>query len=203
MDTHTRKGSPPHFFIGWIKLSSGCAELRKRGNQSEKRVPSENHNIFFPFRGPAGGKSGLCEAWPKIRSPIGYAQERDQCQGAGFLSVTGIPLLQTSRDPLFSRSYQNVLTWSLKLLFPVCVPFRWSSSLWAQHPETGPQLPTLSSLSTAAWGSLLGSHCWLSSPFLTLNAAEMIHLMNTAPSRNTSLVNGLSPKSHFKHLKSL
>ena len=105
MDTHTRKGSPPHFFIGWIKLSSGCAELRKRGNQSEKRVPSENHNIFFPFRGPAGGKSGLCEAWPKIRSPIGYAQERDQCQGAGFLSVTGIPLLQTSRAPLFNLSY--------------------------------------------------------------------------------------------------
>lgn len=178
--------------------------LRKRGNQSKTWVPSENHNIFFWFRGPAGGKLQLCEAWPKIRNPIGYAQERDKCpQGAGFLSVTRIPLLQTSRDPLFSRSYQNVLTSSLKLFFPVCVPFPWSSSLRAQHPETGPQLPTLSSLSTVAWGSFLGSRCWLSFPLFPLKAAEIIHLMSMAPLRNTSLVNGLSHKSHSKHLKSL
>ena len=203
MDTHDRRlPSLLHWMnqiTKWMRWSE-----EKREPEEKKRVPSENLNIFSPFRGPAGGNLGLCEAWPKIRSPVGYAQERDQCPlGAGFLSVTVIPLLQTSRAPLIRLSYQNVLTSSLKPFFPVCVPFPWSNSLWAQHPETGPQLPTLSSLSTAAWGSLLGSHCWLSSPLLPLNVAEMIHLMSMAPSRNNSFVNGLSPKPHPKHLKSV
>lgn len=204
-DGHTREKALP--LTSSLDESNYQVDMLSWGKEGtrEKREFQVKTTIFSSHSGvQLVGQSGLCEACPKIRSPIGYAQKRDQCpQGAGFLSVTGIPLLQTSRDPLFSWSYQNILTSSLKLLFPVCVPFRWSSSLWAQHPETGPQLPTLSSLSTAAWGFLLGSRCWLSPPLLPLNVAEKIHLMNMAPSRNTSLVNGLSPKSHFKHLKSL
>lgn len=163
--THTREGSPS--LLHWMNQITKWI-INKQGTRAKKEFQVKT-TIFSPHSGsPAGGNLGLCETWPKIRSPVGYAQERHQYpQRAGFLSVTGIPLLQTSRAPLFSLSYQNVLTTSLKLFFPVCVPFPWSSSLWgdpSQHPETGPQLPTLSSLSTVAWGSFLGPRCWLSFP---------------------------------------
>ena len=168
----------------------------------EKREPEKKKSskwkttVFSPHSGVQLVRTqGFVKPGLKSEAPWDMHRKETSTHRGQAFSVWQGSLCSKPPELLSSGYPNNVLTSNLKLFFPVCVPFPWSSSLWGDPPSI--HRLVLSFLLSVPWVQLPRVPSWapavdfhpLSSPWMLLRLTiwwvwllqEILHLLMAYP----------------------